>query len=142
MTICATCGFDYNEFKNIKCPRCAANMSPEMQAEIMLPKVEKEMVNHPAHYGGEDNPYEAIKVIVALGWGEGFCLGSALKYLVRQGKKSDQIQDLEKAAWYTNYWVDYLKSEGIPKSEEVKRLEEELKRAQEACSKKFSESQN
>lgn len=27
-------------------------------------------VNHPAHYGGEDNPYEAIKVIEA--WKLGF----------------------------------------------------------------------
>ncbi len=26
---------------------------------------QKEMVNHPDHYGGEDNPYEAIKVIDA-----------------------------------------------------------------------------
>ena len=31
-----------------------------------------EFVNHPAHYGGEGNPYEAIKVIEA--WGLGFCL--------------------------------------------------------------------
>ena len=23
----------------------------------------KELVNHPQHYGGKDNPYEAIKVI-------------------------------------------------------------------------------
>ncbi|MBB2841420.1 UNVERIFIED_ORG: hypothetical protein GGE64_005203 [Rhizobium etli] len=23
----------------------------------------KEVVNHPAHYGGEDNPYEVIKVL-------------------------------------------------------------------------------
>lgn len=30
-------------------------------------------VDHPAHYGGKDNPYEAIKVIEA--WGLGFCLG-------------------------------------------------------------------
>lgn len=29
-----------------------------------------ETVNHPAHYGGADNPYEAIKVIEA--WALGF----------------------------------------------------------------------
>ena len=34
----------------------------------------KEMVNHPNHYGGEDNIYEAIKVIDA--WELGFSLGN------------------------------------------------------------------
>lgn len=58
-------------------------------------------VNHPEHYGGEDNPYEAIKVIEA--WGLGFCLGNALKYICRAGKKklhTNALEDLKKAAWY------------------------------------------
>lgn len=55
-------------------------------------------VNHPAHYGGADDPYEAIKVIEA--WGLGFCLGNAVKYLARAGKKGDRLEDLRKAAWY------------------------------------------
>ena len=42
-------------------------------------------VNHPPHYGGESNPYEAIKVIEA--WQLGFCLGNVVKYLARAGKK-------------------------------------------------------
>ena len=37
-------------------------------------------VEHPAHYGGADNPYEAIKVIEA--WGLGFCLGNTIKYIM------------------------------------------------------------
>ncbi|TIU02360.1 MAG: DUF3310 domain-containing protein [Mesorhizobium sp.] len=57
-----------------------------------------EAVNHPAHYGGADNPYEAIKVIEA--WGLGFCLGNTVKYISRAGKKDDVLQDLKKAAWY------------------------------------------
>jgi hypothetical protein len=32
--------------------------------------VRKEAVNHPAHYGGADNPYEAIKVIEAWKLGQ------------------------------------------------------------------------
>ncbi len=55
-------------------------------------------VNHPAHYGGADNPYEAIKVIEA--WSLGFNLGNTLKYLSRAEKKGAALQDLEKAAWY------------------------------------------
>jgi hypothetical protein len=57
-----------------------------------------EAVNHPAHYGGADNVYEAIKVIEA--WGLGFCLGNTIKYISRAGKKGDVLQDLKKAAWY------------------------------------------
>lgn len=57
-----------------------------------------ESVNHPAHYGGAENPYEAIKVIEA--WSLGFCLGNAVKYISRAGKKDDRLQDLKKARWY------------------------------------------
>lgn len=57
-------------------------------------------VNHPAHYGGKDDPYEAIKVIEE--WGLGFCLGNALKYISRAGKKPGvpAEKDLRKARWY------------------------------------------
>lgn len=55
---------------------------------------------HAPYYGGEDNPYEAIKVIEA--WDLNFNLGSVLKYIARHGKKpgADVIHDLRKAAWY------------------------------------------
>lgn len=59
---------------------------------------EKEAVDHPAHYGGADNPYEAIKVIEA--WGLGFNLGNTLKYISREARKDNPIEDLEKARWY------------------------------------------
>ena len=61
-------------------------------------KVGTSPVNHPSHYGGEDNPYEAIKVIEA--WQLGFNLGNVVKYLSRAGKKGDTLEDLRKAAWY------------------------------------------
>lgn len=60
----------------------------------------EEMVDHPSHYGGKDNPYEAIRVIEA--WNLGFCLGNTVKYISRAGKKNDnsELQDLKKAKWY------------------------------------------
>lgn len=61
-------------------------------------KKEKEMVNHPDHYGGESNKYEAIKIIEALEMS--FSTGSALKYILRCGKKFEDVEDLEKAIWY------------------------------------------
>lgn len=63
-----------------------------------------EMVNHPAHYGGAGNPYEAIKVIEA--WELGFCLGNTVKYISRAGKKGDTLEDLKKAAWYLQREVE------------------------------------
>ncbi len=69
-----------------------------------------EQVNHPKHYGGADNPYEAIKVIEA--WGLGFCLGNTVKYISRAGKKEADktVQDLEKAKWYLEREIEKLKS--------------------------------
>lgn len=58
----------------------------------------REAVDHPAHYGGADNPYEAIKVIRA--WGLGFSLGSVIKYICRAEHKGASLQDLKKAQWY------------------------------------------
>ena len=66
----------------------------------------KEAVDHPAHYGGADNPYEAIKVIEA--WGLGFCLGNTLKYISRAGKKSSEVEDLKKARWYLDREIQKL----------------------------------
>lgn len=65
-------------------------------------------VNHPAHYGGKENLYEAIKVIEA--WELGFCLGNAVKYIARAGKKdpAKRIEDLQKAAWYINREIEGL----------------------------------
>ena len=63
------------------------------------------MTIRPDYYGGEDNPYEAVKVIEA--WGLGFCLGNALKYICRAGlKETNPVPDLQKAAWYLNRAID------------------------------------
>lgn len=68
----------------------------------------KEKVNHPAHYGGADNPYEAIKVINA--WGLNFNLGNVLKYISRAGKKDELLQELEKAKFYLDYEINKIKN--------------------------------
>lgn len=70
-----------------------------------------EAVAHPAHYGGADNVYEAIKVIEA--WNLGFCLGNTVKYISRAGKKNaeKEIEDLKKAAWYLARRIEQLEKE-------------------------------
>ena len=70
----------------------------------------KESVNHPSHYGGSDNVYEAIKVIDA--WELGFALGNTVKYISRAGKKdpSKELEDLKKAAWYLQHHINQLEN--------------------------------
>lgn len=65
-------------------------------------------INHPAHYGGADNTYEAIKVIEA--WNLGFNLGNVVKYISRAGKKGNKLEDLEKARWYLQREIEKLES--------------------------------
>ena len=70
--------------------------------------MEKEMVNNPVHYGGKDNPYEAIKVIDA--WELGFSLGNTVKYISRAGKKdpNKELEDLRKAMFYLQHHIGEL----------------------------------
>lgn len=60
---------------------------------------EKELVNHPTHYL-KDSGHEVIDVIEA--WSLDFCLGNAVKYIARAGRKNKEKseEDLRKAIWY------------------------------------------
>ncbi len=71
---------------------------------------DKEKVNHPAHYGGSDDPYETIKVIEA--WNLGFHLGNVLKYISRAEKKGSVVEDLKKARWYLDRMIQWMESDG------------------------------
>ena len=82
---------------------------PTQEEIIKYNREQAEKVNHANHYGGEDNLYEAIKVIEA--WDLGFNLGNTVKYISRAGKKINTLEDLEKASWYINREINKLKNE-------------------------------
>lgn len=65
-------------------------------------------VNRPSHYT-EGRKFETIEVIED--WDLGFCLGNAVKYISRAGRKSNQIEDLKKAVWYVERQIEALKAE-------------------------------
>ena len=75
---------------------------------ILKIREEKDMVNHPGHYGGETNAYEAIKVIEA--WDLDFHLGNTVKYISRAGKKDPmkELEDLTKAKWYLERKIENI----------------------------------
>jgi hypothetical protein len=93
--------YDLSDWKKIEGLK---SNSPELKVD---PVLRNAAVDHPDHYGGADNPYEAIKVIKA--WDLGFCLGNTVKYISRAGKKdrNKRIEDLRKAVWYLEQQINY-----------------------------------
>jgi hypothetical protein len=61
--------------------------------------------HRPDHYGGEENPFEPIKVIEH--YDLNFNLGNAVKYILRIGKKLGEpsLKDLRKAYTYIGFEI-------------------------------------
>ena len=70
----------------------------------------KEMINHPEHYGGQHNVYEVVKVCEAWELDKDAYLFNVVKYVARAGKKekSKELEDLKKASWYLNRKIQNL----------------------------------
>lgn len=73
---------------------------------------EREGVDHPHYYGGEENMYEVIKVCEAWNLDKDAYLFNVVKYVGRSGKKDSQkeIEDLEKAEFYLKRKIFLLKN--------------------------------
>ena len=76
--------------------------------------MEKELVNHPEHYGGEESDYEVVKVAEAWGLDKDAYLFNVLKYIARNGKKDDNppLRDLKKALWYLDRRIKVIEQNG------------------------------
>ncbi len=61
-------------------------------------------VNHPSHYNA--GQFEVIDVIED--WSLGFHLGNTVKYIARAPHKGTELEDLKKARWYLNRYIDIL----------------------------------
>ncbi len=72
--------------------------------------MKKDLINHPPHYNS--GKIECIEFIEDQGFGAGFCVGNAIKYIARAGRKNPahEVEDLEKAIWYLKRHVELLKS--------------------------------
>lgn len=90
-------------------------LRPGLEIDPIHPPVATPTVNavdHPSHYGGEENPYEVIKVLEAwLSYDEfvGAMKFNIHKYLARAPHKAVELEDYEKGMWYTARLVDYMK---------------------------------
>ena len=58
-----------------------------------------------------ENGLEAIDIIDALDLTKGFCVGNAIKYLIREGRKDGELTqiDVQKAIWYLDHYNQKLK---------------------------------
>ena len=67
-------------------------------------KTKPDMVNHPPHYkvGG----LEVIDIIE--GFKLPYHLGNTIKYILRAGHKGNAIEDLGKAQWYLNRYIEKI----------------------------------
>ena len=85
------------------------NNKPEfLEKELNIPS--NDPVNRPSHY--TDGKIEVIDFIEDKKLG--FCLGNAIKYIARAGKKdpTKEVEDLNKAKWYVERRIKELE-EGI-----------------------------
>ena len=74
---------------------------PYMVGDPPVHAIKPDPVNSPPHY--TDGGIEAIDYIEAKLGPDGFrsyCVGNALKYISRAGKKGSAKEDLSKAIWY------------------------------------------
>ena len=63
-------------------------------------------VHHPPHYTSHPSGVECIQVTEHMG----FNLGNAMKYIWRADEKGAALQDLEKAAWYSQREIQRRKT--------------------------------
>lgn len=81
--------------------------------------MEIENINHPSHYNS--SCFEVVDFIEIFNLD--FCLGNAVKYICRAGKKNPDtlVEDLEKAKWYLEEEKRFL---SLTKEKEFKTYKE------------------
>ena len=91
---------------NELCPNQEVNKSEESNYE---------MVNHPSHYNSNSKGIEVIDAMDAFTEGlvgiDAIDIGTAIKYIGRLGKKDNPVQEVKKAIWYLQHYVDRKEKE-------------------------------
>jgi hypothetical protein len=72
------------------------------------PEVSPEKID-PPHYDGDACMRKIAELTATLPGAEGFCIGQAVKYLWRAGRKHGESigDDMNKAAWYLTWLVEH-----------------------------------
>ncbi len=87
--------------KDMSTCKCSANI--ENRHEKTCPHWH-DPVEHPRHYTTHPSGIECIEVVEHMP----YCVGAAIKYLWRHGKKGDAVEDLKKARWLIDREISRL----------------------------------
>lgn len=71
--------------------------------------MQSDNVNHPFHYNGSIECIDVMEQIYGKSAVSTFCKLNAFKYLWRCENKGKEIEDIEKAIWYLNKFVELNK---------------------------------
>jgi len=75
-------------------------------------------VNHPIHYrSGQFECIDVMMEVFGVEYVMDFCICNAFKYLYR-AKRKNGVEDIRKAAWYLNKYLNkYLELESVMQDE-------------------------
>lgn len=124
---CEECGtlmpFDTNDppDQSIICPKCCVIHVFDQEenfvrtikpSEYLVPSPSlnaQDVVNHPSHYtSGPIECFDAMKSAFTKEEMIAYCKVAAFKYLWREGKKDDPIQERKKAEWYLQRSIELM----------------------------------
>ena len=81
----------------------------------------EDVINHPKHYETDKvECIEAMEITQGRGAVMSFCLCNAFKYLWRHQRKNG-VEDVKKAQWYLNKYIELAEKEGVPICNELKK---------------------
>lgn len=103
--ICKRCGH-YIVDKARACGHCGWKFPDQLQqtdAPSIDNSVEQSKINPPYYKAGK---IEVIDIIEYFDLG--FHLGNVVKYVARAGRKGDVVEDLKKAQWYLERYIERL----------------------------------
>lgn len=103
--ICSNKEFDEMSYADVEYLFSVIN-GTNNEPEEFEPVEDFDPVDRPKHY--TDGKIEVIDFIEDKGLG--FCLGNAVKYIARAGKKdpTKEVEDINKAIWYLNRYLKEL----------------------------------
>lgn len=106
---CDNCKYDNKGLYEAPCFNCKNNKTPGSSEYESAPFLWEPQTNDaikPDYY----NDTKIAPIDVIEDWDLDFCLGSALKYIKRAGKKDNNpsVQDLRKVIWYVERRIKEL----------------------------------
>ncbi|HOU67145.1 MAG TPA: DUF3310 domain-containing protein [Paludibacteraceae bacterium] len=99
---------DFQFYDPNRCYQCSSILFRQPDGINMADNKDNDPVNHPAHY----TAYKGLEII-DLTEQMNFNRGNAVKYITRAGlkDKAHELEDLEKAIWYTQREIQRIKKE-------------------------------